>query len=115
MRSTIVRIGIWLAVMVFTRMGMNAFAEDGSYQVWVSNERSNDVTVIEGGTHKLVATISVGKRPRGIHVSPDGKRVYVATSGSPIAPPPLPGMKESAADDDGEKAGDRSADGIAVV
>jgi DNA-binding beta-propeller fold protein YncE len=36
----------------------------------------------------VIATIPVGKRPRGIHVSPDGKTVYVAVSGTPIEAPP---------------------------
>src|ERR1700677_5173036 len=40
-----------------------------NYQVFVSNERSGDVTVIDGSSFKVVATIPVGKRPRGIHAS----------------------------------------------
>src|ERR1700721_229043 len=45
------------------------------YQVYVTNERSGDVTVINGGDFSVAATIPVGKRPRGIHISPDGKGV----------------------------------------
>jgi YVTN family beta-propeller protein len=62
-------------------------AADG-YQIFVSNEKSGDLTVISGGDFKVTATIPVGKRPRGIHASPDGKTVYVALSGTPIEPPP---------------------------
>src|SRR5271154_5703267 len=62
----------------------------GAYEIYVSNERSGDLTVIDAADFKVVATIPVGKRPRGIHASPDGKTVYVALSGTPIqAPPPL--------------------------
>src|SRR5258708_17597670 len=43
-----------------------------AYQVFVTNERSGDVTIIDGGDFKVVGTIPVGQRPRGIHVSPDG-------------------------------------------
>src|SRR6185295_18796343 len=55
----------------------------------------------------VVATIPVGKRPRGIHVSPDGKTLYVALSGTAIGGP---GVK----DEDLPKA-DKSADGIGVI
>jgi YVTN family beta-propeller protein len=93
-----------------------------SYQVFVSNERSGDVTVINGNDFKVAATISVGKRPRGIQASPDGKTVYVAMSGTPIAAPPQldahgnPIFKRKADDDDDNSANsDKSADGIGVV
>ena len=54
-----------------------ARAESPSYLVFVSNERSGDVTVIDGATDAVVATFPVGKRPRGIHATPDGKRLFV--------------------------------------
>ena len=37
----------------------------GGYQIYVSNERSGDVTVIDGSTSKAVATFPVGKRRAG--------------------------------------------------
>src|SRR5579871_3583808 len=58
------------------------------YEIFVTNERSGDVTVISSEDFKVLATIPVGKRPRGIHASPDGKTVYVALSGTPIEGPP---------------------------
>src|SRR5437867_12331096 len=58
------------------------------YLVCVSNEKSGDLTVIDGGSRTVIATIPVGKRPRGILASPDGKTVYVALSGTPISGPP---------------------------
>src|SRR4051812_6638762 len=57
-------------------------------RVLVTNERSGDVTVIDADSNQVIATIPVGKRPRGIRVSPDGKRAYVAVSGTPISGPP---------------------------
>lgn len=92
-----------------------------SYQVFVSNEKSNDVTVINGADNKVIATIPVGKRPRGIHVSPDGKTVYVAVSGTPTSGPPEldakgnPILHKNTDDDDGDAGADKAADGIAVV
>src|SRR5689334_2549806 len=60
----------------------------GDYQVFVSNEKSGALTVINGADFKVAATIPVGKRPRGVHASPDGKVLFVALSGTPIEPPP---------------------------
>ena len=54
-------------------------------RVYVSNEPEGSVSVIDASANRLLATVPVGKRPRGIRVSRDGSRVYVALSGSPIA------------------------------
>lgn len=92
-----------------------------AYQVFVTNEKSGDVTVIDGSDYKVAATIPVGKRPRGIHVTPDGKTVYVAVSGTPVSGPPEldahgnPILKKNQGDDDDDANADKSADGIAVV
>src|SRR5580765_8751122 len=50
--------------------------ESPNYLVFVSNERSGDVTVIDGAKDAVVATFPVGKRPRGIHAALDGTRVF---------------------------------------
>jgi YVTN family beta-propeller protein len=78
----------------------------GSYHVYVTNERSNDITIIDSVTNDVVATVPTGKRPRGIHASPDGKTLYIALSGSPIAPP---GVDESTL-----PPPDKAADGIGL-
>ena len=75
--------------------------------VYVTNEMSGDLTVIDGAKQAVVATIPLGKRPRGIRASPDGKLLYVALSGSPIAGP---GVDESKL-----PPADKGADGIGVV
>ncbi len=99
------------------------------WRIFVSNEKSNDVTVIDGADLKVIATIPVGKRPRGIHASPDNRTVYIATSGTPIeAPPQLDasgnpiflhrkgaGGADKDDDDDDNAAADKSADGIAML
>jgi len=51
------------------------------YYVYVTNERGGDLSVIAGGVNEVVATIPLGKRPRGIKVSPDGTQLFVALSG----------------------------------
>jgi YVTN family beta-propeller protein len=100
-------------------ISLPASLQAANYQVWVTNERSGDVTVINGGDLSVAATIAVGKRPRGIHASPDGKLVYVALSGTPIeAPPQIDAhgnpVFQRKKDDDDDNA-DKSADGIGVV
>ena len=76
-------------------------------RVYVSNETAGTVAIIDPATGNVLAAIQVGKRPRGLRVSRDGTQLYVALSGSPIAPP---GVDESSL-----PAADRSADGIAVI
>ena len=98
----------------------SARAGDG-YQIFVSNEKAGTLTVINGGDFSVTDTIPVGKRPRGIHASPDGRTVYVALSGTPIEPPPQldangnPILKKNADDDDDKTPADKSADGIGLV
>lgn len=71
-----------------------------SETVVVSNEGSGTVSLIDAKTDAVIATIPVGKRPRGLRASPDGKTVYVALSGSPRG---------------GKGPRDDAADGIGVV
>jgi YVTN family beta-propeller protein len=101
-------------------VSLPSLAGAAGFQVYVTNERSGDVTVIDGTTFKVVQTIPVGKRPRGIHASPDGKTVYVALSGTPIEGPPQLDAQgnpifDRDKDDDDEDKSDKSADGIGVL
>jgi YVTN family beta-propeller protein len=78
----------------------------GGYRIYVTNEVSGDMSIIDPATHEVVATAPLGKRPRGIHASPDRQTIYVALSGSPIAGP---GVDESKL-----PPPDKKADGIGV-
>jgi YVTN family beta-propeller protein len=72
--------------------------------IYVSDEVAGDLSIIDSTT--LAATnIHLGKRARGIHASHDGKKIYVALSGSAIAGP---GVDESTL-----PPPDKSADAIA--
>src|SRR5882672_3161092 len=75
-------------------------------RIYVTNEVSGDLTVIDSGTLKVISTVPLGKRPRAIHPSPDGKTLYVALSGSPIAGPDV--------DESTLPPPDKSADGVGV-
>jgi len=106
---------LFLAALAGTRA-------DGAYLVCVSNEKSGDITIIDGADQRAIATVPVGKRPRGILASPDGKMLYVALSGTPISAPPQldangnPILHKGGDDDDDDnKQADKSADGIAAV
>lgn len=91
---------------ILASTALSVSAESQPYDVYVSNERSGDVTVIDGSTDTVVATFPVGKRPRGIHPTPDGKRIFVALSGSPRMAPGV----------DTERApADKAADGLGVI
>src|SRR5437762_14383046 len=75
---------LWMALTPLVGDAKNA---PPSYWVCVSNERSGTMTVIDGDSWRVSATIPLGKRPRGIHAAADGRTVYVTLSGSPIAEP----------------------------
>src|SRR5207248_4918423 len=101
------RFSLWgIASFVVGAVMCLAKAESTSYLVFVSNERSGDVTVIDGSTDAVIATVPVGKRPRGIHATPDGKRLFVTLSGSPRM---APGVDENRA------PADKTADGLGVI
>src|SRR6185503_3632671 len=84
-----------------------ATRRSGAPLVFVTNEDSDNVTIIDSGTDSVIAIVPAGKRPRGIRLSPDGKTLFVAVSGSPKGGP---GVDESKL-----PPPDRRADGIAVI
>lgn len=76
-------------------------------KLYVSDETGGEVVVVDPVEGRVLGRIAVGKRPRGQKISHDGKTLYVALSGSPIAGPGV--------DEDKLPPGDRSADGIGVI
>lgn len=76
---------------------------------YVSNEDGHSVSVIDLDTDRVVHTLAIGKRPRGIKLSQDGRTLYVAVSGLPKCPPTVPDAKCA------QLKHDVAADGIAVV
>jgi len=53
---------------------------DPTYRLFVTNEKSNSLTVIDSRTGKVETTLEIGDRPRGVGLSPDQKTLYVALS-----------------------------------
>ncbi|HEY0687170.1 MAG TPA: cytochrome D1 domain-containing protein [Steroidobacter sp.] len=86
-----------------------ADAQSSSGRVYVSNEDGHSVSVLDVASATNIATIEVGKRPRGMKLSRDGSRLFVAVSGLPKCPPNVP--DEECA----KRERDLKADGIAIV
>jgi PQQ-dependent catabolism-associated beta-propeller protein len=51
-----------------------------AFRIFVSNEKDNTVTVLDGATLAIKATVPVGARPRGMVLSKDGRSLYICTS-----------------------------------
>jgi YVTN family beta-propeller protein len=78
-------------------------------RAYVTNEDGESVSVLDTDRAEVVATVNVGKRPRGMKLSRDGKELFVAVSGLPKCPPSVP-------DEECAKLKrDLTADGIAVI
>lgn len=86
-----------------------AASDAGAGRAYVSNEDGHSVSVLDLRTASNIATIEVGKRPRGMKLSRDGSRLFVAVSGLPKCPPSVP--DEECA----KHERDLKADGIAMV
>jgi YVTN family beta-propeller protein len=84
-------------------------AAPAASRAYVSNEDGHTVTVIDTEKLEVIGTVPVGKRPRGMKLSPDGAQLYVAVSGLAKCPPTVP-------DEECAKLErDLKADGVAVV
>jgi YVTN family beta-propeller protein len=96
----------WLIAGVLL-LGAPLCAQAG--RAYVTNEDGESVSVLDTDKAEVVATVNVGKRPRGLKLSHDGKELYVAVSGLPKCPPSVP-------DEECAKLKrDVNADGIAVI
>src|SRR5436305_3809972 len=63
-------LGAGLLVLIHTRAS--------ALTAYVSNEKSNTISVIDIDKLTVVKTIKVGQRPRGIELTKDGKFILVA-------------------------------------
>lgn len=95
-----------LATVVLAGVVLPARAAQAD-EIYVSAEDGGEVAVLDAVKGEVVARIHVGKRPRAVKVSPDGRKLYAALSGSPKGGP---GVDESKL-----PPADRDADGVGVV
>jgi len=107
-RSRLGLAGLAIGLLIATAASFAA----PSHEIYVTNEMSGDLTIINGDTLKVETTVPLGKRPRGIETTRDGRRLFVALSGSPIQGPPSAAAKGDDDDDENEAPADKSADGI---
>ena len=71
----------FLSVAIFGLLGL-AFNATSAKADWlfVSNEKDDTVSVIDTTSRKVINTIKVGERPRGVTLSQDFKNLYVCAS-----------------------------------
>src|SRR3954452_22138862 len=69
---------IWRASLLGAGLLVLIHAHASALTAYVSNEKSNRVSVIDVDKLAVVKTIKVGQRPRGIELSKDGKFILVA-------------------------------------
>ena len=69
----------WIPLLVLLFIFNTAFA-DPTGRIFVTNEKGDSISVINGSSLDVEATINVGDRPRGIGLSPDGNELYIAVS-----------------------------------
>ena len=50
-------------------------------RIYVANNGSSNVSVIDGASNTVAATVAVGTSPEGVAVTPNTKRIYVANWG----------------------------------
>ena len=75
--------------------------------LYVTDEEGGSVVVVDPVAGQVAGRFAVGKRPRGLRPSRDGRTLYVALSGSPRSGP---GVDEARL-----PPPDRGADGVAVI
>jgi YVTN family beta-propeller protein len=76
-------VGVLLASVGGLGCGTSASRPDpGTARIYVTNQLDNSASVIDGDTHKIVATVRVGVSPAAMAVSPDRKSIYIANTGS---------------------------------
>jgi YVTN family beta-propeller protein len=105
MRSNTVFVSAALSFL----LALSAAQAYASGRAYVSNEDGESITVLDARDGAVMATVPVGKRPRGLKLSHDGSTLYVAVSGLPKCPPSVPDAECA------KLKRDVQADGIAMI
>jgi YVTN family beta-propeller protein len=74
------RLRVLGSVLVLGLLGMALWAmpTGAAPLAYVTDLRSNTVSVIDTATNTVVATVPVGESPRDVGITPDGTHAYVA-------------------------------------
>ena len=70
MKKTLLTTLLWLSFIDFV----------SAETVLVTLEKDNALAIVDPIAGKLINTVNVGQRPRGIAISPDHNTLYIATS-----------------------------------
>ena len=62
---------------IIVLMAVAPAAAGPSGQIYVTNEKSSTITVLDNKTHKVIRSFKTCKRPRGVHFSKDRTQFYV--------------------------------------
>jgi len=73
-KSTRRRRGIFARLLVALAATFIAVHQASAYLAYVSNEKSNTISVIDTSRWEVVRTIKVGQRPRGIAITKDQRQ-----------------------------------------
>jgi len=69
-------------VLLATLFSLSSVGTVLAQHAYITNQNSNNVSVIDTATNTVIATINVGAAPYGVAVSPDGSKVFVANAHS---------------------------------
>lgn len=97
-----------LVAIALLGIGGQAAADEspeGRYRIYVSNEQSGDLSVIDSESLQQIKVIPVGNRPRHIAMGPDGRILYVGLNNPPVV----------TAGDSDEATDHLTKDGIGIV
>lgn len=98
---------MFVTLMLICATALSSGTAWADQRVFVSAEDAGEIVVIHAVTGHVVDRIKVGRRPRGLKLSADGKLLYVAVTGTPK--PDVHGILPKSTPQD------RAADGVAVV
>src|SRR5580704_8196979 len=65
-------------ILAFLAAGCSGGLAKDTGLVFVSNEKTNNLIIIDPKTNKVVKDLKVSRRPRDMHFSADHSRLYVA-------------------------------------
>jgi len=69
-------------ILPLTLVGGCIAATAQAETIYVTNEKGNTVSVIDGQSLEVIKTVEVGQRPRGLVMSRDNKTLYICASDS---------------------------------
>src|SRR3984893_491469 len=71
-----------LLIAAFALAGLLGSGQSLAQNIYITNQGSNNVSVIDTATNTVTATIPVGSQPQGVAVAPHRSKAYVANANS---------------------------------